>query len=201
MKVILGLDPGGKGNFGWCIVRDSNEMPSQPIASGLADNAEMAVTAAVAEIPEGGLLIAAGIDAPLFWQKRGSREVDLIVRRAIHLAGSPHASGTVQDVNSLRGACIVQGVLSAISLRERFPTIPITEAHPKALLWLLPEAARLKANSEHERDALLAAVTAWAAYNSLPGWSDIHSAEPDPYSPISQPLHYFMPASIAKKGG
>lgn len=193
MRILLGLDPGGSGNFGWCLTADSEGMPLEPIASGLADNSHMAITHALAAMPGTGVLAAAGIDAPLFWSRIGSRNADVQVRRAIRLAGAPHASGTVQDMNSLKGACLAQGLLAAVTLRELHPTLPITEAHPKALRWLLPETALIQGRSEHERDALLSAVTAWAVSRSVPGWQDLFPLEPHPFTPVAPPLHYYMP--------
>lgn len=110
-------------------------------------------------------------------------------------AGAPYAAGVVQDVNSLRGACLVQGVMAALKLRELYPALPITEAHPKALRWLLPAVAEFSATSEHERDALLAAIAAWATAHKRSDWHDLLLTEGSSYSPISQPLHYFVPTS------
>jgi hypothetical protein len=193
MRVLIGLDPGGSGNFGWCVAADSDQMPVAAIASGLADNAHTAVEAALGALPVGGDLVAAGIDAPLFWARVGSRNADLLVREAIRLAGAPHPAGTVQDMNSLRGACLAQGLLAAVALRALHPMLPITEAHPKALRWLLPEAAHIECRSEHERDALLSAVAAWALARSLPSWRDLYPLEHQPFTVIAHPVHYLMP--------
>jgi len=144
-------------------------------------------------MPAGGALVCAGIDAPLFWSRTGARNADIVVRRAIREAGAPNAGGTVQDVNSLRGACLAQGMLAAIELRERFPGLPITEAHPKALRWLLPDVRDIAARSEHERDAMLASIAAWAVIHQPAGWTDLFSSEENTYSPIEMPLHYVMP--------
>jgi len=54
--------------------------------------------------------------------------------------GAQNVHGTVQAVNSLRGACLVQGILTAILLRQRVPEIHVSESHPKAVLWLLGAA-------------------------------------------------------------
>ncbi len=193
MDFLLGFDPGGKRNFGWCVVAHGVDMPNQPIAAGLADNASGAIVAALGCIPHDGRLVAAGIDAPLFWSRTGSRIADKQVRDAISRAGAPHAAGTVQDVNSLRGACLVQGMLAGLELRKRFPFLPITEAHPKALRWLLPAVAAITAASEHERDAMLAAIAAWATLAHPAGWIDLLQQEIDPYSPLHAPLAYVMP--------
>lgn len=194
MRVLLGLDPGGARNFGWCIADEGGgTFPAKPIASGLSDNASQAIAAALDAMPAGGVPAAAGIDAPLYWSRSGARIADRLVRSAIANAGAPHAAGTVQDVNSLRGACLVQGMLAALALREKFPALPITEAHPKALRWLLPGAASVTAASEHERDALLAAIGAGALLHWPAGWSNLLDLEVDAYSPVARPLSYAMP--------
>lgn len=192
MEFLLGLDPGGAGNFGWCIAAHSDRLPVA-LASGLSDSAPQAIASALDEIPAGGVLVAAGIDAPLFWSRTGNRAADHRVREALRGTGAPYRSGTVQNLNSLRGACLVQGMLAGLELRERFPTLPITEAHPKALRWLLPEVATITAGSEHERDAMLAVVSAWAVLKQFSDWSDLLAGEPDAYSPIRPPLVYWMP--------
>ncbi len=193
MKILLGLDPGGAGNFGWCITQYTKVMPVIPLACGLTDNASLAIRYALDAIPEGSTLVSAGIDAPLFWSKSGPRNADLTVRHAIKQAGAPHASGSVQDINSLRGACLIQGMLAALELRERFPDLPITESHPKALRWLLPALLDIEARSEHERDALLATVSAWAVFNQPTDWEDLFAHEENAFTPISMPVLYMMP--------
>jgi hypothetical protein len=193
MNFLLGLDPGGIGNFGWCITRDSSNLPVTPIASGLSDSASQAIKAALAALPVGHTLCSAGIDAPLYWSRAGSRVADELVRTAIRSFGAPQAAGTVQGINSLRGACLVQGMLAAIELREKFPLLLITEAHPKALRWLLPEVAAITSNSEHERDAMLASIAAWAALHQPAGWSDLLGQETNVYSPLQGHLIYIVP--------
>ena len=48
----------------------------------------------------------------------------------------------LREINSLRGACLVQGALVAYLLHKRFPYITITESHPKALLYLMGIASK-----------------------------------------------------------
>lgn len=193
MEILLGLDPGGDKNFGWCISQYTDEMPMVSLACGLSSNAHQAIQYALAAIPKGSTLAAAGIDAPLFWSKTGARNADITVRHAIKQAGAPHVSGTVQDINSLRGACLIQGMLAALELRDRFPELPITEAHPKALRWLSPHLLDIEARSEHERDAMLATVSAWAAYKRPSDWEDLFAHEENAFTPVSMPVYYMMP--------
>lgn len=62
----------------------------------------------------------------------GDRRADRWIREQYRI----HA-GTVQTTNSLRGACLIQAALFAERARQLFPSVPITEAHPKAVLLAL----------------------------------------------------------------
>jgi len=107
------------------------------LAAGNADHAKGAFDAAIVNVPVDQPPKGAGIDAPLSWVVDGGREADSVVRDAIGRAGAPNRSGTVQHFNSLQGSCVIQGMLIAQLLRARYPLLAVTEAHPKALLWLL----------------------------------------------------------------
>jgi hypothetical protein len=163
-------------------------------------------------IPEIASVVAAGIDAPMFWCVDGDREADRRVRRGIAILGAPSPGGTVQNFNSLRGACVIQGILILNLLRLLFPTIQITEAHPKALLWLMGIAKKdygpnkVKPNdireiiikgpesvSEDERDAILGAFTAQAMILKKAGWEDLFKYERDPVLAGKPPISYWMP--------
>jgi len=110
-----------------------------------------------------------GVDAPLWWSSglSSDRKADQWIRRRYHLSG-----GEVQGGNSLRGAALIQGALFVSAMRQKFPGVLVTEAHPKALLKALglmswrSAAKRFAISSaiseaqEHERDALIAAVAA-----------------------------------------
>jgi hypothetical protein len=101
--------------------------------------------------------------------------------------------------------------MAAHLLRRELPQIRITESHPKALLWLLRVASveRPTAHvdishlrdliesesphlSEHERDAALGAVAAWAMMSERGGWRDLYREEEDAFAPVS-PVEYWMP--------
>ena len=194
----FGADPGGKGKFAvakldadgrfetWCC--SSVEEALQWIKSAKA----------------------VGIDCPTWWSSvaGGGREVDRWLRCKYRLH-----SGTVQSVNSLRGAAVVQGVLLAMRLRERSPNLPITETHPKALLktyrlssdpsWFkIAETFGLnrekpKRWNEHRRDALLSAVA--AREGMLGRWRDLSvdidrdRGELDPKKLWFGPVSYWWP--------
>ena len=140
-EVLLGFDPGGAEgeHFGWAVLRCSPQPPLEVLASGNRSNARDAVHAAFAFVNRGASRIAAAaIDAPLSWVAHEGRQADQTVRLAVAAAGCPAAAGTVQHVNSLRGACLVGGMMAALELRQLLPNLLISESHPKALLWLLP---------------------------------------------------------------
>jgi hypothetical protein len=210
MNTYVGFDPGGKGNFGWAIV-SGKSYPLRVVGRGVADHAQGAFDAAM-DCVGGTRINAVGIDAPLFWAPAGDRGADQLVRNAITQLGSP--GGTVSAVNSLRGACLIQGILVAMMCQQRAGNrIPITESHPKALLWQLGKATtehhpahvtlsdlteyvvddNVSEASEHERDATLGAIAAFAMESRFDEWRDLYSLEPNPITPLNPPPGYWMP--------
>jgi len=208
MDMFFGFDPGGAGAFGWCVLAGT-QLPLQLLKRGVAHHATQAVNAALS-VAGTNELGAVGIDAPLFWQPQGDRNADQVVRNKVVLLGCN--GGTVNAVNSMRGACLVQGMMTGMLLRKQFPDVAITESHPKALLWLLnlatganPAGAIALANlsqlaegdtagaSDHERDAVLGAFTAFAMTAALPGWRNLYVDEPNVISPLDPPPGYWLP--------
>ena len=151
-----GADPGGKKQFGVATLRDDGTFSTTCVSC--ADDA-------LAWLPLE--LRGLGIDSPMWWASSVSsdRYADKWIRGQFK-----RSSGTVQAANSLRGAALVQGHMLAVRARENSPKLPITEAHPKALLKALKlrswneisKAFSLQGSrpNEHERDAVLAAVAA-----------------------------------------
>jgi len=209
--MLLGFDPGGIGQFGWAVCEYKDTLPLPIVQTGISDHADGAVVAAFQAAGAPGTVCAAGIDAPLFWVASGTRRADEVLRSALRRKGAPSPSGTVQEINSLRGACLVQGILAALLLRRRVPELRVSEAHPKALLWLLAVAssqmhprqimlADLRSyitgsagTSEHERDACLGILSAWAMVSAAGGWSDLLVEETQHILPVPKPLGYWMP--------
>ena len=138
-----------------------------------------------------------GIDAPLFWMQQGDRRADSHIRKRVVTAGGQ--PGTVSSVNSLRGACLVQGILTVRLVAASWPSAMITEAHPKALLRLHAEAKSFVAkylplgHQEHARDAALAAFAAWAAVVTRQGWRNLVLEEADPFFPGGKEVSYWFP--------
>ena len=219
MEIYIGFDPGGNKKFGWAVCSSMGKT-LRVLATADAGDAKEAVEAATSMIPTNGKVVGVGIDAPLFWTETGGRNVDKLVRRAIQELGAPHPEGTVQHVNSLRGACLVQGVLAANILHKKLPEISITESHPKALLYLLGVANKEKPVasvsltdlssyvvsdtdrhfSQHKRDAVLGAVTALAQREKRQGWKNLFEEEIKPITPFSYPVEYWMPWDLVKIG-
>ena len=208
--IFLGFDPGGnggkrnkKGNFGWTICGTENGTGKlSVIDTGLGKNAKSVFEIVKTNIESGGLrelVRAAGIDAPLFYNRTGEdRKVDKLIRKALKCKG--HHTSTVISVNNLKGACLVQGLLLADLIHREFK-IPITEVHPTALkridesmvsfIFGLPQDKR-----RHERDATFAAYAAWRMHQGqeMAGWKDLFPMEPCPFLPLPQvPISYWMP--------
>jgi predicted nuclease with RNAse H fold len=209
MGIYVGFDPGGSGAFGWAVV-SGEAFPLRLVDRGIAHHAHGAFNTAMD--CAGSKVNAVGIDAPLFWNPAGDRRADQMVRKAIMQLGSP--SATVNSVNSLQGACLIQGILVAMMCQQKTAKgIPITEAHPKALLWLVGKAtcncppvdiamsdlneyvvgSRVQGASDHERDAVLGAVAAFAMESRLMEWRDLYGLEPDSITPLNPPPGYWMP--------
>ena len=68
-----------------------------------------------------------------------------------------------------------------------------TDATPAIISALACDVAGL---SEHERDAALGALTAWAMVSAAPGWRDIALEEKDVFVPVP-PVEYWMPVATS----
>ncbi|MGE3077287.1 MAG: hypothetical protein AB7J35_21055 [Dehalococcoidia bacterium] len=193
-KVWVGADPGGAKNFGLCLLTGSEV---RTWCVNCADEAVELVLKHSAGTPAG-----VGVDAPMWWSsgRSSDRMADQWIRKTYKLSG-----GEVQSVNSLRGAALAQGMLFVELLRRSFPDIPVTESHPNAVLravgmvWSafcasmnVPEAC----NTKHERDAIIAAVSAREGFEGR--WArdlseNRHPSEQDPSRYWLGPVHYFWP--------
>ncbi len=186
----VGVDPGGAKAFGVALI-----FPSGEIRTNCVSYADEAVEL-IASCPDG-----VGVDAPLWWSSGQSadRYADQWIRKT---HGIP--SGTVQAANSLRGAAIVQGAMFVARLREKFPSVRVTETHPKAIAkalggWEGEYLSKLLGNShrtDHERDALFAAISAREGFEGR--WPiDLSikrlKSEQDPKTYWLGPVSYFWP--------
>lgn len=196
--ITIGFDPGGKDKFGWAALCSEGDTP-QIVASGTCDDARSAVDAVKAAIQSEPAAI--GVDAPLSWAYSGDRKADAAVRKLV--AAKHGQSATVIHVNSLRGACLVQGILVARLARDLWPNAQVTEAHPKAQLkvcmrtqkFVTSIAASLRRGTEDERDAAIAAYAALALAKRTVGWRNLVDDEPDAFFPTGAPVSYWFPES------
>jgi predicted nuclease with RNAse H fold len=144
-----------------------------------------------------------GVDAPLWWSsgRSGDRQADQWLRTKYGFSG-----GQVQTANSLRGAALVQGAMFVQRMREHFPGLGVTETHPKAVWKALGMkswdafakrfAVTVEIQGEHERDAVISAVSAREGFEGR--WlNDLgrtrYPSEQDPSTFWLAPIHYFWP--------
>ncbi len=191
---VLGLDPGGKNAFGWVVLEGTFET-ARFIAGGVCTGARAAIAAAASNLEDDPA--AVGIDAPLFWTISGDRAADAFVRSQVCREGG--RGGTVSHVNSLQGACLVEGAIAAHLVRHRWAAARITEAHPKALLAVAPELKAfadspvLQGDGHHVRDAALGAMCALAMLEQRGNWQDLAVLEPNPLNPLGVKAEYWFP--------
>ena len=62
--------------------------------------------------------------------KGGERQVDALLRKKY----KEKIGQSVQSLNSLRGAVLVQGMMLACEARKHWKDVKVTETHPRALL-------------------------------------------------------------------
>ena len=196
---LVGFDPGGRKAFGWAVIAYSTatlELVASGTCSGARSAFEAARSACGGETPSG-----VGTDAPLYWVLDGDRRADKEVRRCvIEAKGARAAAGTVGAINSLTGACLVEGIQVTRLARVHWPHARITEAHPKALMRVDRAAhdfaSRLfgQGSSDHERDAAVAAYAAHKMLAGEPGWIDLVQRDAEPLFPGGARLEYWFPA-------
>ena len=191
---FVGFDPGGDKAFGWAVL-SSCQSGFELIGSGTCSTAPDAVLSAHQVC--GTDPVGFATDAPLFWVASGDRQADRLVRKLVCAAGG--RSGTVGHINSLRGACLVQGIQVTRMASARWPRAKLSEAHPKALLRLNEDARSLvkrfeaSLGNEHERDAVLAAYTAAAFVNQIDGWHDLALLDQEAFFPAGPKAAYWFP--------
>lgn len=200
-NLYLGFDPGGKGNFGWVRLRVDHDW-HEPILEdgGVVSGAEEALEVAIGDVEQ--VPDAVGIDAPLFYARRGGRVADSFLRsRMKMLQHGRGSSRSVMSINSLQGACVVEGLLLANFVRRLWSDVWITEAHP-SVLKAVSRTAEMRCKqlyngdnpNPHIEDALLAAYTAWAGSTRAQGWgANLLELDDEPFEVVSHPLAYWFP--------
>jgi predicted nuclease with RNAse H fold len=192
----VGADPGGEGHFGIAILTDDEHPQTQSV--DCADDAIAFVRRHISRTPAG-----VGVDAPLWWSsgRSSDRHADQWLRERYGLPG-----GEVQAANSLCGAALIQGVMFIQRMREVYPTVPVTESHPKALLRVLTQSdwrafaerfgLGIVIPNDNQRDALIAAISAREGFQGR--WPHDLSirrlpTEQNPRSYWLAPVHYYWP--------
>ena len=176
----IGADPGGRNKFGVAALSSNGYVESTRFSC-----AREAV-AWVAELNVN--LLGVGVDAPLWWSSgiSGARSADHWLRDRY-----PKARNSVMLINSIFGGVLLQGFLFAAELRQRFPEVPVTEAHPKLLLHarrqdfgtlaresgLTVDRRTICEANDDRRDAVLAALAAREGFSG--NWThDIAGLDP-----------------------
>jgi len=95
-QIIVGLDPGGVGKFGWCVAGGIHNGKLRLLDTGVANHAAGAVAAATKGARNESRIAAVGIDSPLFWVADGDRQVEQIIRAAMKELAAKNVGGTVQ---------------------------------------------------------------------------------------------------------
>ena len=199
-SVWIGADPGGKKNFGLAILKSNGSAHTYCV-----DFVDQAIELVIQHVHDVHATPAGvGVDAPLWWSsgRSSGRQADEWLRDRYGLSG-----GQVQSANSLRGAALVQGAMFVQRMREQFPDVGVTEAHPKAVLKALgiswgaftkrfSVTVEVKDEQKHERDAVISAVAAREGFERR--WpNDLsigrHPREQDPSSFWLAPIHYYWP--------
>lgn len=192
--LVVGFDPGGAKAFGWAILTGTFEAP-RLVGGGVCSGARAAMEEVARRLDEHP--IAVGIDAPLFWSQVGDRRADGVVRKLVCQAGGHGA--TVSHVNSLQGACLVEGAIVARLAQDRWPAARITEAHPKALLAVSADVKAfasiqsIQGDGHHLRDAALGALAALAMVQQRATWQDLAALEPAALHPLGVNVEYWFP--------
>lgn len=198
VRTWIGVDPGGVGCFGLAFLRADGTCPT--LCVDHVDQAISVIRQHVQTMPAG-----IGVDAPLWWSSgpSGLRKADQWIRDEYHLP-----SRNVQAVNSLWGSVLAQGMMFVLRVREVFPSVNVTETHPKALLralgqdkWhgyfkALETDATLDSDPDNQRDAVISAVAAREGFEGR--WTrdlirDRYPSEQDPSDHWLGPVHYYWP--------
>ena len=197
-EVWVGIDPGGAKCFGVAILNAGGECHTRSV--NCVDEAIRIVRDRVPSTPAG-----VGVDAPLWWSSgpAGCRKADQWIRQRYQLP-----SRNVQSVNSMWGAVIAQGMMFVARIRELFPNVPVTEAHPKAVLVALGRERwtdyfrdvrteiTVDSTPDHERDAVIAALAAREGFQGR--WTrnlalDRLPSEQHPGAHWLAPVQYYWP--------
>jgi hypothetical protein len=206
-QLIIGYDPGGNGAHGVAelVVHEGKAIR---LATRTVDTMEDVVSF----LDRQPSLAALGVDTLTCWSTgpSGWRPADRWLR-----VQYPMVKNCVVSPNSLFGSMGLNGMAVVIAAKQRFPDLFVTETHPKVLYWTLAQATydydglkkamdtaltswlniEVNINSEHEWDAAISALTAFAGSTGL--WHhDLHTIPVGTRERLIEPCgptHYSWP--------
>jgi len=225
-QYIVGFDPGGKGKFGWCIIpvnafvgqgtptdldpknvignesQNGSQSGTNLVKGGTVANATSAFTAIQNHLSASDSIVAVGIDAPLSYDGRNDRQIDIKLRNTWQTIQK-----SIMRVNSLRGACLAQGAVIAQLMTNHFKSTVISESHPRIIMeWLAIGPATGFCTKFHQTSddwrqcdiccAGFAAYSAAAAYQAKNGsswqnWTNHYQHQQNQYNVV--PHDYWLP--------
>jgi hypothetical protein len=145
---VIGYDPGGNGAHGLAELHFENGRLTA-LSTVLLDTTEDVI----ARIDSLSAVQALGVDTLTCWSTSsgGWRPADRWLR-ARYLSARPG----VMTPNALAGSMGLNGMAVVIATRKRFPTVVVTETHPKVLYFALAKQRYEYRTSKAVMDAMLA---------------------------------------------
>ena len=204
---IVGYDPGGNDSHG-LVFAQFREGELENISLGTYGTADLVIKA----ISGCSDIIAIGIDTLTCWStgRSGWRPADRWLKKKY-----PKITNSITSAKSLYGSMGLNGMSVLIASRSQFPTLYISETHPKVLYFELigkkydykndqaqmddfltkTLGSKIQTKNDHEWDA---AISAFAVRCGLEGlWSkDLHRLEVDLNERLITPCgatHYWWP--------
>ncbi|MGJ8678471.1 MAG: DUF429 domain-containing protein [Akkermansiaceae bacterium] len=215
--IYYGYDPGGNGCHGVAVLRVVGNIPISLITKDLRNVHE--VLQHYQKTCAGGKIAGIGIDTLTAWATghSGWRPADLELRERY-----PEVQSSVVSSNSMHGAMSLNGAAFIHSVRSGKPASPITETHPKVLVYALTnrkhstyQTTRKRKNllgtlvdlsvreikldgdtetNDHGFDAALSAIAAFLGPNRR--WRDLHFFTRPGCAPLIHPFgptHFYWP--------
>jgi hypothetical protein len=230
--LIAGYDPGGDHKHGLAIltiesgackaVKTFGPESARRSKSGAALHSVRDVLTALNEV---GPIAAIGVDTLARWStsQGGWRQADKLLRNDYGAGeGGKGVALSVTAPNSLYGSMSLNGMMVLLELRKKWPSIHITETHPKVLYyaktnkkydypvtrlemderlskWLGHPEGFVATKNDHEWDAVVSAYAAWMGFSGQ--WKRDLFQNPesaDLVSPAGQDVHYWWPEQLPK---
>lgn len=182
---IVGYDPGGNNSHGLAIIRyESNKISHVYVST------HSTAQSVIDKIFEFSDVIGIGVDTLTCWSTghSGWRPADRWLRERYTTI-----QNSIASANSLFGSMGLNGMSVLLELKARFPSICISEAHPKVVYYEMSKkkyeyskynlemdsmvndlfGIQISTKNDHEWDALISAYTVLSGMSGL--WSkDLH---------------------------